>query len=287
MPDAAEKPGPTKPVLLTGASGNLGRMLAKALAAEGWTMRLTDITPFPDAIPAGATFTRADLNDGVTISRLAEGCAAIVHLGGVSVERPFEEVLGPNIRGLYHIYEAARREHARVIFASSNHSIGFHERTESIGADTQFLPDGFYGLSKAYGELMGRLYWFKHGVESVFIRIGSCFPEPVNARMLSTWLSYPDLARLVVRCVRTEKVGCRVVWGASANQRMTWWRDDDREAVGWAPLDSADPYSGQLSGTVSDDPIEERYMGGNFCALDYSRAEPPSMKLFGKQSGEA
>ena len=133
--------------------------------------------------------------------RLAEGCGAIVHLGGVSVERPFEEVLGPNIRGLYHIYEAARREKARVIFASSNHSIGFHERAETIGADTQFLPDGFYGLSKAYGELMGRLYWFKHGVESVFVRIGSCFPEPTNARMLATWLSYPDLSRLVVRCV--------------------------------------------------------------------------------------
>ena len=141
-------------------------------------------------MPSGASFTRADLNDGVTMLRLAEGCGAIIHLGGVSVERPFEEVLGPNIRGLYHIYEAARREGARVIFASSNHSIGFHERGQSLPADTQFLPDGFYGLSKAYGELMGRLYWFKHGVESVFIRIGSAFPEPVDARMLATWLSY-------------------------------------------------------------------------------------------------
>src|ERR1700723_2569627 len=98
-----------KPVLLTGASGNLGRMLTKALAGEGRTLRLTDITPFPDPIPSGAAFTKADLNDGVTISRLAEDCGAIVHLGGVSVERPFEEVLGPNIRGLHHIYEAARR----------------------------------------------------------------------------------------------------------------------------------------------------------------------------------
>ena len=276
---------PAKPVLLTGAAGNLGRMLAKALAAEGWTMRLTDIAAFPDPIPAKAVFTRADLSDGVTILRLAEGCGAIVHLGGVSVERPFEEVIGPNIRGLYHIYEAARREHARVIFASSNHSVGFHERTETIGGDTQFLPDGFYGLSKAYGELMGRLYWFKHGVESVFIRIGSCFPEPINARMLASWMSYPDLVRLVARCATTETVGCRVVWGASNNARMTWWRDDGREALGWTPLDSADPFAGQLAGKVSDDPIEERYMGGNFCSLDYSRAGPPPGDLFGRNRG--
>ncbi len=265
---------PAKPVFLTGASGNLGRMLTKALAAQGWTLRLTDIAPFPDPLPAGSTFTRADLSDGVTILRLAEGCGAIVHLGGVSTEQPFEDVLGPNIRGLHHIYEAARREGARVIFASSNHSVGFHERTETIGADTAFLPDGFYGLSKAYGELMGRLYWHKHGVESVFIRIGSCFPEPVNDRMLASWLSYPDLARLVIRCVMAETVGCQVIWGASDNTRMTWWRDDDRAVVGWTPQDSADPFAGQLAGKVSGDPVEERHMGGAFCAMGYSREEP-------------
>jgi uronate dehydrogenase len=266
---------PAKPVLLTGASGNLGRALAKALAAEGRTLRLTDIAPFPDPMPPRASFTRADLNDGVTMLRLAESCGAILHFGGCSVERPFEEVLGPNIRGLFHIYEAARRERARVVFASSNHSIGFHERNQQIGADAQFLPDGFYGLSKAYGELMGRLYWFKHGVESVFVRIGSCFPEPTNARMLATWLSYPDLARMMLRCLAAEQVGCSVIWGASNNARMTWWRDDARGKLGWTPQDSADPFAGQLAGKVSNDPVEERYMGGNFCALDYSREFPP------------
>lgn len=272
---------PAKPVLLTGASGNLGRTLAKALSAEGWTLRLTDIAPFPDPMPPRASFTRADLNDGVTILRLAEGCGAILHFGGCSVERPFEEVLGPNIRGLYHIYEAARREKARVVFASSNHAIGFHERSEQIGADTQFLPDGFYGLSKAYGELMGRLYWFKHGVESVFVRIGSSFPEPTNARMLATWLSYPDLARLMLRCLAAGQIGCSVIWGASNNARMTWWRDDARSKLGWTPQDSADPFAGQLAGKVSSDPVEERYMGGNFCAMDYSRGSPAPRQLFG------
>jgi uronate dehydrogenase len=267
---------PAKPVLLTGASGALGRMLARALGAAGWQLRLTDIAAFPDPLPAGASFTRADLSDGVAILRLAEGCGAILHFGGVSVERPFEEVLGPNIRGLYHIYEAARRERARVLFASSNHAVGFHERSETIDADDPFLPDGYYGLSKAYGELMGRLYWMKHGVESVFVRIGSSLPEPVNARMLASYLSFADLTRLVTRAVLAEKVGASVVWGASANQAMTWWRDDDRATIGWAPQDSADPFAGQLKGKVSGDPVEERYMGGAFCSIAYSRTEPPA-----------
>ena len=265
---------PAKPVLLTGASGALGRVLAKSLGALGWRLVLTDIAPFPDPIPVGATFTRADLSDGVTILRLAEGCGAIIHLGGVSVERPFEEVIGPNIRGLYHIYEAARREKARVIFASSNHSVGFHERTESLPADTQFLPDGYYGLSKAYGELMGRLYWFKHGVESVFIRIGSAREEPIDARMLATWMSYGDLSRLMERCVMTPKVGCIAIWGASRNARMTWWRDDARAAIGWEPTDSVDSFTAQLASVLSGDPVQERYMGGGYCAIDYSRDEP-------------
>ncbi len=263
-----------RPILLTGASGNLGRSLAPALAAHGWTLRLTDLLPFPDTLPPGAAFSQADLNDGVALLRLAEGCGTILHFGGVSVDRPFEEVIGPNVRGLYHVYEAARREQARVVFASSNHSIGFHERATPLDADCDFRPDSFYGLSKAYGELMGRLYWDKHGVENVNVRIGSCFPEPVDARMLATWLSYADLARLVARCVAAERVGHAVVWGASNNGRMTWWRRDQRGRVGWAPEDSADPFAAQLDAVVSGNPVQERYQGGGYVINGYSRDTP-------------
>jgi uronate dehydrogenase len=270
---------PTKPVLLTGASGALGRHLAKYLGAAGWTVRLTDIVPFPDPIPSGATFTRADLGDGMAILKLAEGCGMILHFGGCSTEHPFEDVLGPNIRGLYHIYEAARRERARVLFASSNHSIGFHERTTKLDDDCQFMPDGYYGLSKAYGELMGRMYWFKHGVENVNVRIGSCFPEVVEARMLSTWLSYDDLARLCVRATLADKTGSCVIWGASNNKR-SFWAHDARETLGWLPQDSADPYAAQMEGKVTDNPIIERYQGGAYTAMDYSRPTPPPAPLF-------
>jgi uronate dehydrogenase len=274
-------PDLTKPVLLTGASGALGRQLTKALSAEGFTLRLTDIAPFPDPLPKGASFVKADLNDGVAILRQAEGVSTILHFGGVSTDLTFETVLGPNIRGLYHVYEAARREKARVVFASTNHTIGFHERSEKLDADCDMRPDSYYGLSKAYGELMGRLYWDKHGVESVFLRIGSSFPEPVDARMLSTWLSYADLCRLVAACIRAEKTETSVIWGASANSR-SFWGKDAREKIGWQPQDSADTFAGQLGGKLSGNPVTERYQGGVYTAEEYSRTTPSPRHIFGK-----
>lgn len=270
---------PVRPVLITGASGALGRQVSAALGERGWKLVLTDIVPFPDKIPQGARFVRADLEDGVAILRMAEGCGTVLHFGGISTDHPFETVIGPNIRGLYHVYEAARREKARVVFASSNHAIGFHERAEKLDADCALLPDSYYGLSKAYGELMGRLYWFKHGVENVNIRIGSSFPEPVNARMLATWLAYSDLVELCVRATLAQRTGSCVIWGASANTR-TFWRSDARAALGWLPRETADVFAGQVGGIISNDTIEERYQGGGYCASDYTRGEPAQGRLF-------
>jgi uronate dehydrogenase len=263
---------PAAPVLLTGASGALGRVLARGLAAEGVALRLTDIAPFPDPVPAGATFTEADLVDGPAIECLAAGCRAILHFGGVSVERPFAEVLGPNIQGLFHIYEAAKREGARVVFPSSNHTVGFHERTTPLDAECQFRPDGFYGLSKCYGELMGRLYFDKHGVESVNIRIGTCLAEPQDNRALSTWLSFPDLVRFALACLRAPRVDYSIVWGQSANP-AGWWHADDRARVGWAPRDSAEPHRARVENIRNPDPVAERFMGGGFCTIGYSRRD--------------
>ena len=270
-----------RPVLITGASGALGRQTVAALGHHGWALRLTDIAPFPDALPPGATFEQADLEDGPAILRLAEGCGTILHYGGISTDKPFETVIGPNIRGLHHIYEAARREKARVVFASSNHAVGFHHRSAVLDEDAAFRPDSFYGLSKAYGELMGRLYWDKHGVENVNVRIGSSFPEPKDDRMLSTWLSYADITRLMERCVLAPgPVGHCVVWGASNNKRLTFWRRDHRERLGWAPQDSADGYENQVAGVGVGDPFVDTLIGGGYTTTGTTRSAPSAAELF-------
>ena len=261
---------PERPVLLTGACGTIGRLLVGRLAVLGWSLRTTDIVPFPGELPPQASFELADLEDRDAVQRLAEGCGLILHFGGVSTEQSFEAILGPNFRGCFHIYEAARRERARVVFPSSVHAVGLYERTEILDHDCPLRPDGYYGLSKAYGELMARMYWEKHAVESVLIRIGSVLPDVPDERILSTWISHADFVRLIQRCAVAEDVACSVIWGAS-NNRRSFWRRDARQRIGWEPLDSSDGQIERVRGRVTNDPVAERYQGGKFVSVDFTR----------------
>jgi uronate dehydrogenase len=203
----------------------------------------------------------------------------ILHFGGVSTEQSFEAILGPNFRGAFHIYEAARREGARVVFPSSVHAVGLYERTAVLDQDCPLRPDGHYGLSKAYGELLARMYWEKHAVESVLIRIGSVLPEAPDERILSTWISHDDFVRLIQRSAEADQVGCSVVWGAS-NNRRSFWRKDARRRIGWAPLDSSDDQAERVRGRVTDDPVAERYQGGKFVSVDFTRRDFAPSEMF-------
>jgi uronate dehydrogenase len=261
---------PIKPVLLTGASGTIGRLLTARLAALGWRLRATDIVAFPGDLPKNVVFEIVDLEDRDGVHRLADGCGLILHFGGVSTEQSFEAILGPNIRGVFHIYEAARREAARVVFPSSVHAVGLYERTAILDEDCLLRPDGYYGLSKGYGEMLARMYWEKHAIESILIRIGSVLPTVPDERILSTWISHDDFLRLIQRCAAAEKVDCSVIWGASNNSR-SFWRTDARRRIGWTPLDSSDDQAEKVQGRVTSDSVAERYQGGKFVSVDFTR----------------
>jgi uronate dehydrogenase len=259
---------PFSKLLLTGAAGALGKVLRKSLAEHTQTLRLSDISPM-GAAAAHEEIIQCDLGDKVSTIALSEGCEAIVHLGGVSTEHSFETVLDANIRGIFHLYEGARIHGVRrVIFASSNHAIGFHKQGDVIDTDCAKRPDSNYGLSKAYGEDLSRFYFDRYGIETVCLRIGSCFPEPIDARMLITWLSYRDLSELVRCSLVAPNVGHTIVFGAS-NNRDKWWDNRKVAFLGFKPQDTTEPWRAAreaLPVLAPNDPAK-MYQGGGYTKM--------------------
>ncbi|AZM52563.1 NAD-dependent dehydratase [Streptomyces sp. WAC 01529] len=255
-------------VLLTGAAGGLGTLMRGLLPAYGYDLRLLDMRGI-EGEPGAIT---ADLADREALREAVRGVDAVLHLAGISLESGFDKILKANIEGTYHLYEAAREEGVRrIVFASSNHAVGFTPRPRGddplIPVDTPHRPDTFYGLSKAFGEDLAQLYWDKHGIETVSVRIGSCFPEPTNVRMLSVWMSPADGARLFHAALTAEDVGHTVVHGSSANTRL-WWDLSSARALGYEPRDDSERYARRLVAEQGElDPAnpDHAHLGGHFC----------------------
>ncbi|NRO97872.1 NAD-dependent epimerase/dehydratase family protein [Paraburkholderia sp. NMBU_R16] len=254
-------------ILLTGAAGNLGRVLRERLTRYCDVLRSSDLGPIAE-LHDGEESMPCDLADAAAIDALVRGCDAIVHFGGVSVERPFEEILPANIQGTYNLYEAARRHGVRrIVFASSNHVTGFYRQDEVVSPEDAPRPDGYYGVSKAFGEQLARFYFDRYGIESVCVRIGSSFPEPKDRRMLTTWLGYDDLEQLVRRAMFVPEVGCLIVYGVSANR--DWWWDNDAAAarIGYVPAQTSEPWRARIENEqpplAETDPVR-RFQGGAF-----------------------
>lgn len=228
-------------LLLTGAAGNLGKMLRDRLKANCHTLRLSDRVDL-GAPQQDEECVLADLADADAVHAMVAGVDAIVHMGGIAVEGPFAPILQANIVGVYNLYEAARKHGTkRVVFASSNHVTGFYKQSETITADRPPRPDGHYGVSKAFGEDISRMYFDRYGIETACVRIGSAFAEPRDRRMLATWLSFDDLHRLITACLTTPVLGHTIIFGMSDNA-VTWWDNAQARHVGYLPQDSADKY---------------------------------------------
>lgn len=258
-------------ILLTGAAGMLGKMLRETLHGYCDMLRVSDIAPLENA-RQGEEVIQCDLGDLEAVTSLVDGCDFIIHLGGMSVENKFETILNANIRGTYHIYEAARQKSvSRILFASSNHAIGFHERDTVLDADAPTRPDSLYGVSKCFGENLARYYYDKFAIETAVVRIGSCFPKPMNKRMMATWMSYQDFTNMVKSINEAEQVGYSILYGASANKEQ-WWNNHLADHLGWVPQDSSEQFATnpEIVNDISDpmDPAV-RFQGGPFAAAGH------------------
>src|SRR5918997_2671171 len=197
-----------KTVLITGAGGGVGTLLRRELAGK-YTLRLSDIR-------------------------------AIVHLGGYSVEGPWDDILQANIVGCYNVFEAARQNGVkRILFATSNHAVGFYRRDETIDHRVYIKPDSRYGVSKVFGEALGSLYADKYGMEVFNMSIGNVGERPLDKRRLAIWFSPRDLAQLVTIGIEHPDVRFEIVYGVSGNTR-SWYDNSNAYRLGSKPQDDAE-----------------------------------------------
>ncbi len=254
-------------VLITGAAGALGKELRKSGQALAKHVRLTDLVA-STGLAAHEEDRPCNLDDMPAVSSAVQGCDCIVHLGAKANEGTWDEVLHSNIMGTYNIYEAARRHGVkRIVYASSIHAVGYYERNHTIDAKVPTRPDTLYGVSKTFGENLASLYFDKFGIESVCLRIGSCFPEPADRRHLITWLSYADMRQLCERSLAAPRVGFLISY-ATSNNRQSFWDNKFASILGYRPEDSADGHAEKIfAKTEQGDPNDPtvKYQGGVYC----------------------
>ena len=252
-----------KTILLTGAAGEVGTHLRRELA-QRYKFRLSDIRTITDLRP-NEIFVPAQIANLQEMLPLVEGVDAIVHLGGFSVEGDWETILQSNIIGCYNLFEAARVKGVkRVLFATSNHAVGFYRRDQKIDHTAIPKPDSRYGVSKAFGEALAGLYAEKYGLETFCMRIGNVKEAPMDKRRLSIWFSPRDLAQLVAIGIEHPLVKNEIVYGMSGNTRA-WWDNSNAERLGYRPQDDSEAWAAELIARHQDaDPRIEAYQGGTF-----------------------
>ena len=255
-------------LLITGAAGSLGGHLRKGLAPLATRLRLVDREGLGEAA-ANEELLQFDLSDRDQAIAATKDCVAILHFGAPPREQSFEEIMTQTLPASYHMYEGARLHGVkRVIYASSIHAVGFSKTEAVVGLNGRHRPDTFYGMTKCFTEDLASMYWDKFGVESVCLRICSCFPEPADRRMLWSWLSFDDCVRLAKSALLAPRVGFSVIYGTSDNARRAV-SNAGAEHIGFSPQDSADPFADKvLAATERPDPTDfySRVVGGVFAA---------------------
>lgn len=259
-------------IVLTGAAGGVARQIRPQLAERYPGLVLSDMVEPPDLVP-NETFVQAELADYLSMQEVLRGAKAVIHLGGFSVEGPWETIHKSNIIGLYNLFDAGQQAGVeRVIFASSNHAVGFYDRRRRIGVHEPVRPDSRYGISKAFGEAVGSYYADKFGMKVMSIRIGNVADKPADLRRLAIWLHPDDLVQLIELGLTHPEIHHSIVYGASHCERA-WWDNKTAYDLGYAPQHAAEDhvdYALAEQAKLAADPIGDRLQGGTFCSAEFN-----------------
>src|SRR5881392_2182233 len=233
-------------VLITGAAGGIGRSLRETLRGVYPVLRLSDRVGLAPARDGEEVMERLDIADMAAVEKMVAGCDGIVHLGGVSGENTWDNILHGNIIGLYNVFEAARRAGVqRIVMATSNHAVGFYPRAQIIDHRVVPRPDSRYGVSKAFSEALASLYADKHGIGFLCTRIGNFGTKPIDSRRLSIWISPRDYTQLVRIGLEHSEIHFEIVYGVSGNKR-SWYDNSNAHRLGYRPQDDYEPYAAEI-----------------------------------------
>ncbi len=264
-----------KRVLLTGAAGGVGGMIRPLLAAQYPEVVLSDIKEVT-GLAKNETFIPCELSDPASVEKICEGVDGIIHLGGFSVEGPWDVIHQSNIIGCYNTFEAARKKGVkRVVFASSNHAVGYYPRVQRIGTDVVPRPDSRYGVSKLFGEGLGAMYAYKHGLRVLSLRIGNVGEKPLDKRRMAIWIRPDDLVQLIRIGLEHPEIRYEVMYGASYNE-TSWWDNSNAYKFGYRPKGNSEDFREHAlaeQAKIAADPVGDYYQGGTFCGMEYDGDE--------------
>jgi len=235
---------PKRKVLITGAGGTIGSSLARDLR-DRYDLRL-HYRREPEEILSDDRVI-ADISVFDEVRPIMEGIDTVLHLAGdPNVPAPWESVLQANIIGMYNILEAARLAGVRrIVFASTNHVMGMHDIKEDWPVNNRMpqRPDSYYGVSKAFGEDIGRFYHDQWGMEFIALRIGWFSETPSDSGGVgrAMWLSPRDCTHAFV-CAAEAEVPYGVFYAISNNPDHPWDLTDAIVKLGYRPQDSWTDY---------------------------------------------
>jgi uronate dehydrogenase len=255
-------------VAIVGGSGRVGTLLRSQLASQVRSILVIDLLE-PAELAPNETYLKLDMSEFDALQAAFAGIDGVIHLAGIPREAPLNDIVQANVVGTSNVFEAARLAGvSRVVLGSSNHANGYYSRDVVVSPELPMRPDGLYGLSKCWGELVAGLYYDKYGLRSLIIRIGNCSPHPKSRRALDVWISPADICQLTVIGLTHPDVDATTVFGVSAGG-ATWWDNSGAAKLGFIPHDTiADHAPANLAADDEDD-IAQHYQGGRFASTGH------------------
>lgn len=231
-------------VLVTGAAGRIGSYFAEQNHARYELRLMVQHDADGEKVKQYGEVVTADLSDLERLKTICAGIDTVVHMAGdPDPSATWHDLLDANIIGTYNLFVAAKAAGCRrVIHASSIHAVSGYPPDAQVKTSEPVNPGDLYGVSKCFGEALGRYMANKEGLSVIALRIGAFQPieaarDASSLSMLDAFVSHRDLNQLIVRCVEVENLQFAILHGLSDNRFKRMDISDARELVGYAPQD--------------------------------------------------